>query len=148
MLYSRPALRAPAGNPVPSPIQSIVSWAHRHRAVVICGSLALILGSGVGLSRLSFDADVLSLLPRDGKAIPAFRTFLQRFGSLDQLFVVFTAPDGQAIADYSEDVDRWISALRAAPEIEWVDPGTAGPDREWAWLDEPTGPYAWPLPTT
>ena len=119
-----------------SPIQFIVSWAHRRRTAVICGSLALVLMSGVGLSRLSFDADVLSLLPRDGEAIPAFRIFLQRFGSLDQLFVVFTAPDGQAIADYSEDVDRWISELRAAPEIEWVDPGTAGPDRDWAWLAE------------
>lgn len=25
---------------------------------------------------------------------------------------------------------------------------TVSGDREWAWLDEPTGPYAWPLPTT
>ena len=79
---------------------------------------------------------MLSLLPRDGEAIPAFRAFLQRFGSLDQLFVVFTAPEGHAVADYSDDVDRWVAALRAAPEIEWVDPGTAGPDRDWAWLAE------------
>ena len=119
-----------------SPIQFIVSWAHRRRVLVVCGSLMLVLLSCVGLRRLSFDADVLSLLPRDGEAIPAFRTFLQRFGSLDQLFVVFTAPDGHAVADYSEEVDRWISELRAAPEIEWVDPGTAGPDRDWAWLAE------------
>ena len=96
----------------------------------------LVLLSCVGLRRLSFDADVLSLLPRDGEAIPAFRTFLQRFGSLDQLFVVFTAPEGHAVADYSADVDRWVAQLRASPEIEWVDPGTAGPDRDWAWLAE------------
>ena len=119
-----------------SPIQFIVSWAHRWRVLVVCGSLMLVLVSCLGLRRLSFDADVLSLLPRDGDAIPAFRTFLQRFGSLDQLFVVFNAPDGHAVAEYSEDVDRWVSALRAAPEIEWVDPGTAGPDRDWAWLAE------------
>ncbi len=119
-----------------SPIQFIVSWAHRRRVLVVCGSLMLVLVSCLGLRRLSFDADVLSLLPRDGDAIPAFRSFLLRFGSLDQLFVVFTAPGGHAVADYSEDVDRWVSALRAAPEIEWVDPGTAGPDRDWAWLAE------------
>ncbi len=124
------------GRLVLSPIQSVVSWAHRRRAVVIGGSLALILLSALGLGRLSFDADVLSLLPRTGTAIPAFRTFLQRFGSLDQLFVVFTAPPGGTIADYSEDVDRWVAELRALPEIEWVDPGTAGPDRDWAWLAE------------
>jgi predicted exporter len=117
-----------------SPIQFIVSWAHSRRVPVVCGSLVLVLLSCLGLRRLSFDADVLSLLPRDGEAIPAFRTFLQRFGSLDQLFVVFTAPDGHAVADYSDDVDRWIVELRAAPEIEWVDSGTAGPDRDWEWL--------------
>ena len=100
------------------------------------GRLILVLLSCFGLRRLSFDADVLSLLPREGEAIPAFRAFLQRFGSLDQLFVVFTAPDGHAVADYSEDVDRWVAELRAVPEIEWVDPGTAGPDRDWAWLAE------------
>ena len=119
-----------------SPIQFIVSWAHRRRVLVMCGSVVLILLSGLGLSRLSFDADVLSLLPRDGDATPAFRTFLQRFGSLDQLFVVFTAPEGRAVSDYADDVDRWIAELRAVPEIEWVDPGTAGPDRDWAWLAE------------
>jgi predicted RND superfamily exporter protein len=117
-------------------IQFIVTWAHRRRALVLWGSLILVLLSGLGLRRLSFDADVLSLLPHDGQAIPAFRTFLQRFGSLDQLFVVFTAPEGHAVADYSADVDRWVARLRAAPEIEWVDAGTAGPDRDWVWLAE------------
>ncbi len=117
-----------------SPIQSVVSWAYRRRGVVIAGTLLVMLLSGFGLRRLAFDADVLSLLPRNGEAIPAFRTFLQRFGSLDQLFVVFTAPDGRAVADYADDIDRWIGQLRAAPEIEWVDTGTAGPDRDWGWL--------------
>ncbi|MEP6592041.1 MAG: MMPL family transporter [Acidobacteriota bacterium] len=103
---------------------------------MIGATVALMLVSALGFRRLAFDADVLALLPRTGEAIPAFRTFLQRFGSLDQLFVVFTAPEGRTIAEYSDDVERWIAELRAAPEIEWVDPGTAGPDRDWGWLAE------------
>jgi predicted exporter len=121
---------------VVSPIQFIVTWAYRRRLPVVLSAAALIVLSGFGLGRLTFDADVLSLLPHGGQAIPAFRMFLQRFGSLDQLFVVFTAPEGYSVADYSDDVDRWVVALRAAPEIEWVDPGTAGPDRDWGWLAE------------
>ncbi len=97
-------------------------------------SLLLVVVCGVGLTRLRLDADVINLLPREGRAISPFRTYLQEFGSLDQLFVVFTAGDGHPIGDYSDDIDRWIGALRAAPEIEWVDTGTAGPDRDWAWL--------------
>ena len=68
--------------------------------------------------------------------MPAFRTFLQRFGSLDRLLVVFTAPEGKTSADYNEEISGWVSALRAAPEIESVDSGVAGPDRDWAWLGE------------
>ena len=74
---------------------------------------------------LTLDADVVRLLPRDGVAIPPFRTFLERFGSLDQLYVVFTAPEGYAAEDYDDEIDAWVGALRAAPEIERVDAGAA-----------------------
>ena len=97
-------------------------------------SVLLVVLCGVGLTRLQLDADVINLLPRQGRAISPFRTYLQQFGSLDQLLVVFTAGSGHSIGEYQEDIDRWVSALRAAPEIEWVDAGTAGPDRDWAWL--------------
>jgi uncharacterized protein len=115
-------------------IHHVVVWAHRRRAVVFSLSLLLVVVCGVGLTRLQLDADVINLLPRQGRAISPFRTYLQQFGSLDQLLVVFTAGEGHPIADYSQEIDRWIAALRASPEIEWVDAGAAGPDRDWAWL--------------
>ncbi|HEX5473794.1 MAG TPA: MMPL family transporter [Vicinamibacterales bacterium] len=117
-----------------SPVQFIVIQAHRRRWLVACASAVLVALSCLGILRLSFDADVLSLLPRDGRAIPAFRTFLQRFGSLDQLLVVFTAPEGHAVSEYAGDVDRWVAALKHTPEIAWVDQGTAGSDRDWGWM--------------
>ena len=72
----------------------------------------------VGVRRLTFDSDVLALLPQNGRVIPAFRDYLARVGSLDQLYVVFTAPDDHTIGDYEDEIDAWIEALRAAPEIE------------------------------
>ena len=117
-----------------TPIHHVVVWAHRRRWVVFSLSLLLVVFCGIGLTRLHLDADVINLLPRQGRAISPFRTYLQQFGSLDQLLVVFTAGDGHPIGDYQDEVDRWVSALRASPEIEWVDAGTAGPDRDWAWL--------------
>ena len=109
-----------------SPIQSIVVWAHRRRAAVFALAAFVVLTSALGLRRLQLDADVVNLLPAEGRAITPFRAYLQEFGTLDQLLVVFTAPDGQSIADVSPAIDRWIAALRAAPEIEWVDTGTGG----------------------
>jgi predicted RND superfamily exporter protein len=117
-----------------SPVQSIVVWAYRRRWVVVCGGLILIAASALGVRGVRFDTDVISLLPRDGRAIPAFRTFLKRFGSLDQVLIVFTAPEGKGIGAYDREVQAWATALRASPEIDWVDTGAPGPDRDWSWL--------------
>jgi predicted exporter len=119
---------------VTSPIERIVVWAHRRRAVVFALAVALMLSSAFGIRRLTFDPDVVNLLPAHGRAITPFREYLQQFGTLDQLFVVFTAPSGHQASDYTPEVDRWVAQLRGAPEIEWVDAGTAGADRDWAWL--------------
>ena len=62
--------------------------------LVVGGVACALLVSIGGRTRLTFDPDVLSLLPRDGRVIPAFREYLARVGSLDQLYVVFTAPEG------------------------------------------------------
>jgi uncharacterized protein len=97
-------------------------------------TLLLVLVSLAGIRRLTFDTDVLSLLPRDGRAIPAFRTFLASFGSLDQLYIVFGAPAGQSIADYDDQIEAWIDALRKAPEIVRVDSGTVDTSRDIGWL--------------
>lgn len=87
-----------------------------------------------GTRRLSFDADILSLLPHDSPVIQSFRMFLARFGSLDQLYVVFTAPDGHAISEFGDDIDAWIDALRRAPEIARVDAGVVDRGRDFGWL--------------
>ena len=117
-----------------SVVFNIVAWARRRRGLVVVIVLFTVAASAEGIRRLSFDPDVLSLLPRDGRVIPAFREYLARVGSLDQLYVVFTAPAGHSITDYDDDVDAWIEALRAAPEIQRVDTGTADQTRDFQWL--------------
>src|SRR4051794_38105389 len=115
-------------------VSAIVHFAQRRRAIVLAMVLGLTLFSAEGIRRLSFDSNVLSLLPEDGRVIKAFRTFASRFGSLDQLYVVFTAPEGHAISEYGAEIDEWVSALRAAPEIERVDSGGIDRTRDLSWL--------------
>lgn len=98
------------------------------------GTLVLTVAAAFGSTRLAFDTDVLSLLPRDGRVIPAFRTFLERFGSLDELYVVFTAPEGHSIEEYADAIDAWIVELRKAPEIARVDTGLVDRTRNLEWL--------------
>lgn len=102
--------------------------------MVVAAFAVITILSIEGIRRLSFDADVLSLLPQSGRVIPAFRDFLGHFGSLDQLYVAFTAADGHGIDEYRDEVDAWIAALRQAPEIVRVDAGVADSSRDYGWL--------------
>jgi predicted RND superfamily exporter protein len=115
-------------------VSAVVAWAYRRRLWVGVLVIAALAMAAEGTRRLSFDADVLSLLPHDSPVIQSFRTFLARFGSLDQLYVVFTAPDGHAIPEFRDDVDTWIGELRRAPEIARVDAGVVDRTRDFGWL--------------
>jgi predicted RND superfamily exporter protein len=117
-------------------IRSIVLTAYRRRTIVGAGFLCLGLIASAGITRLSFDTDVLSLLPQKGRAIPGFKEFLAKFGNLDQLYLVFTAPEGQSIEDYADDVDAWVVQLRQAPEIRGVDVAAVDTSRDFSWLAE------------
>lgn len=115
---------------------AIVRAAHRQRLLVAALCVAAALLSAVGIRRLSFESDVLSLLPDDRGTISAFKTVVGRFGNLDKLYVVFTAPEGHAIADYQDQIDQWIDALRGTPEIARVDTGGIDRTRDFTWLAE------------
>ena len=131
MIYFQSAFDIPI---VPALVTSIVTTAYRRRSFTL---LAVLAASGlfaVAAARVRFDTDVLSLLPRTGATIPAFRRYVNAFGGVDELYVIFTAPDGRAVADYDDDVTAWTAALRAAPEIAFVDSGTADASRNFGWL--------------
>lgn len=101
---------------------------------MVLAALCLAAASIAGIRQLSFDTDVLSLLPRDGRVIPAFRVFAERFGGLDDLYVVFTAPDGHAIGEYDDEIDRWVETLRDNADVARVDTGLADRSRDLSWL--------------
>jgi hypothetical protein len=115
-------------------IVHLLAAVRRRRALVVAGIAALALVSVAGIRRLSFDTDVLSLLPQSGRVTPAFRDFLAHFGSLDQLYVIFTAPEGHGVDEYHAAIDDWIAELKRLPEIIRVDGGVADRTRDFNWL--------------
>jgi predicted RND superfamily exporter protein len=108
--------------------------AFRRRSLLVALAAVFALGALAMLPRVVFDTNVLNLLPQHGPAVRAFEHYLERFGSLDRLFVVFEAPAGESIADYDAGIERYIDSLRALPEIEFVDAGVADPARDWSYV--------------
>src|SRR5450756_274228 len=100
-------------------MEAVLVFARRHTSFVFGIAIAAALSGIFLVSRVSFDANILRLLPQRSPSVRDFQLFLRNFGSLDHLYVVFNSAG--AVGDHSELVDRYVEALRHAPEIESVD---------------------------
>ena len=115
-------------------LESLMVQARRRALGVGVAAVLLTLVGVVLVSRVTFDANILRLLPRDSPAVQSFRTFLEDFGSLDHLYVVFESADG--VGEHTDFVNAYVSALRGAPEIESVDSQLLEPDRDWTYVSD------------
>jgi predicted RND superfamily exporter protein len=105
----------------------------RRRLVLGTAALSAILAAAA-LARVRFDSNVLHLLPQRSPAVQAFQTFLDAFGTLDRLYVMFVAPPDRTIGDDEAAVGAYVDRLRAMPEIESVDAGHDDPGKDWRYL--------------
>jgi uncharacterized protein len=115
-------------------VQSVLIFARRHTTFVFGIAIAAALSGVLLVSRVSFDANILRLLPQRSPSVRDFQLFLRNFGSLDHLYIVFNSAG--AIGDHGELVDRYVEALRHAPEIESVDAQLFEPGKDWSYLSD------------
>src|SRR5216684_200112 len=101
------------------PMERVLAFARKRAHLVFGLALVAALVGIVLVSRVSFDANILRLLPQDLTSVRDFETFLQDFGSLDHLYLVFESAD--PIGEHTDLVDVYVAKLRQAPEIESVD---------------------------
>ena len=119
---------------VVSLVTAVVATAYRRRTLVIAALVVCARPVGCRRATRVVRRRRAVAAPRDGRVIPAFRQYLGSFGSVDQLYVVFTAPADHAVGEYAEEIDDWVDRLRQAPEMAQVDAGVADGTRNFSWL--------------
>jgi hypothetical protein len=102
-------------------LQRIALWGVRHYVRIFVAAGALLALSVLSASRLRFDSDVLSLLPRDAPVIQTFRHTLEEFGGVDTLLVLVELPGDHAVDPYEAFVEELARALEELPQLEYVD---------------------------
>ena len=112
----------------------VLLFARRHARLVVLSTIGAALVGAWLVSRVSFDANILRLLPQRSRSVASFQTFLRDFGSLDHLYVLFEAADG--IGEHTGLVDAYVAALRRAPDIESVDAQLFEPGKDWSYLSD------------
>ena len=115
-------------------LEPVLAFARRRSTSVFVLAIVAALTGVFLVSRVSFDANILRLLPKHSPAVRDFGIFLQDFGSLDHLYVVFESAD--SIGDHADLVDAYVEALRQAPEIESVDAQLFDAGKDWSYLSD------------
>lgn len=101
----------------------------RRRYRAIFAVFAVLLGlSAISISRLSFDADMLNLLPRQDPAIHSYIQMLQDFGSNTYMLVVIELPEGAVPEPYESLADDLAAGLARLPEVKTVQHRLGNPE--------------------
>ena len=91
-----------------------------YRAVLLVA--AVLVGTSLFLtSRLTFNTDILGLLPRHDKAVQTYVQTLQDFGANTYLLVALKIPEGAVLEPYQSLADDLAGRLRQLPELKSVE---------------------------
>src|SRR5476649_1122939 len=112
-------------------LEPVLVFARRRAMLVVGFAIVAAVGGVLLVSRVSFDANILRLLPQGSPSVRSFEIFLRDFGSLDHLYIVVESAD--AISEHSELVDAYVAQLRRAPEIE-SDAQLFESGKDWSYL--------------
>jgi hypothetical protein len=92
----------------------------RYRAIFIATAVLLVVSLALA-SRLRFDTDFTSLLPRNDPVVETFLATLDDFQSADYLLVAVRLPEDAVLDPYEAFVDALGERLTEMPEFESVE---------------------------
>jgi uncharacterized protein len=88
----------------------------RNREIIIASALLGVLAVA-GAMRLSFDPDLLNLIPQQNKIVNDFRKVLRDLGTIDNHIVVLEMPAGRDVHEYDSLIDAIAEGYRKNPRI-------------------------------
>jgi predicted RND superfamily exporter protein len=92
----------------------------RRNKEILIAALVLAVLALAGATRISFDPDLLNLIPQENKQVNEFRKVLKDLGTIDYHIVLMDMPKGRDVHDYDTLIDAVAEGYRKSPRIEDV----------------------------
>jgi predicted RND superfamily exporter protein len=92
----------------------------RRNKEILIAALVLAVLAVLGATRISFDPDLLNLIPQQNKQVNEFRKVLKDLGTIDYHIVLMDMPKGRDVHDYDTLIDAVAEGYRKNPRIEDV----------------------------
>ncbi|HEX3557554.1 MAG TPA: MMPL family transporter, partial [Thermoanaerobaculia bacterium] len=123
-----PSFPSPSSPSSPSALQRLALFARRrYRTVFLLTAVLVAISLGLIL-RLTFDTDILNLLPRKNPAVRAYVETLQDFGSSTLLIIAVRIPEGAVAEPYESFADELAGRLSKLPELKSVEHRIGDPE--------------------
>jgi predicted RND superfamily exporter protein len=101
-------------------LDALASLCLRHSKQIAIASLILGVLAIAAASRLSFDPDLLNLIPQKNKQVNEFRNTLRDLGTIDYHIIVVQIPPARDPHDYDSLITAIAEGYRKSPRIEDV----------------------------
>ncbi|HEV2722168.1 MAG TPA: MMPL family transporter [Thermoanaerobaculia bacterium] len=101
-------------------LDALARFCLRRSGRIIAASVVVALIAVAAGSRLSFDPDLLNLIPQKNRQVNEFRKVLRDMGTIDYHIVVVELPPGRDVHDYDSLIDAVADGYRNDPRIEDV----------------------------
>src|SRR5438105_4509612 len=92
----------------------------RRSKQIILAAIVIALAAVVAGSRLTFDPDLLNLIPQKNKEVNDFRKVLRDMGTIDYHIVIVNLPPGRDVHEYESLIESIADGYRRNPKIEDV----------------------------
>ena len=101
-------------------LDALASLCLRRSKTIIVISMFVALAAVAGAMRLSFDPDILNLIPQNNRQVNDFRKVLRDVGTLDYHLIALQMPAGHDVHEYDALIDAIAAGYKADPKIEDV----------------------------
>jgi predicted RND superfamily exporter protein len=101
-------------------LDALARFCLRRSKEIIIAALVLAALAVAGALRLSFDPDLLNLIPQQNKQVNDFRKVLRDLGTIDYHIIVLDIPAGRDIHEYDSLIEAIAEGYRKSSRIEEV----------------------------
>jgi predicted RND superfamily exporter protein len=101
-------------------LDALARFCLRRNREIIFTSLLLAVLAAAGAMRVSFDPDLLNLIPQQNKEVNEFRKVLRDLGTIDYHIIMVDLPANRDVHEYDTLIDAIGEGYRKNPRIEDV----------------------------
>ena len=101
-------------------LDTLARFCLRRNKEIIIAAVVLALLAIAGALRLSFDPDLLNLIPQQNKQVNDFRKVLRDLGTIDYHIIIVDIPHGRDVHEYDSLIDAIAEGYRKNRQIEDV----------------------------